>query len=214
MRSFKGLCLIIIGIYVIAQVISIIILLSGPRIVTVYRENYREINTVIKPYQTENTPIEVFEMRVKPNGFWDELLLTRDDENVLVDIFKMASGLVFAWYFFKQDYDNIFSNRSRDLFFAGLFLCTFNYITFGVGADHTRDFCSALFAPKKGDDTAEIYFKSQIKSNTITHDYWIYVWVPMILINFYKTFNRHHQGKPEEGWFGEDVLEENKKLIE
>ena len=199
----------IIGVYIIAQAISIIMLLSQPRIITVYREQIDDMNTVIKPYQTENIPLEVFEMKVKPNGFWDELLLMRDDENVLVDIFKMASGLMFAWYFFKLDYDNIFSKRSRNLFFAGLFLCTFNYITFGVGAEHTRDFCSALFAPKKG-DTAGIYFKSQIKSNTITHDYWVYVWVPMILINFYKTFNRHHEGKPEEGWFGEDVLEENK----
>ena len=211
MGSFKIFSLIIIGAYIIAQLFSIVMQSRGPRSVTIYKRNYQDTNAYVRGYSVENTKVEVFDIKVKPKGFWDWLLLTQDDDNVLVDLFKAASALLFAWYFYQLNYDNIFSKRSLNLFWAGLFLCVLNYITLGVGADHTRDFFRAISAAKSADRSDYYDFQSHLRANTITHDYWIYVWVPMILVNFYKAFNRRHEGKPEEGWFGEDqTLEENR----
>lgn len=202
MITFKSISLIIIGFYIFVQLFSIVPRLTGPQTITVYKENYQDTNAYIKGYKIVHSKIEVFDVKVRANDFWDRILLTHEDENLLVDFLKAASGLVFAWYIFKLNYDNLFSKKSFNLFWLGLFLSVMSYVAFDIGAAHTSDFYGDLYLTKGGDKLADYYFERGLKINTILHNYWMYLWVPMILINFYKTFKKHHEGEPELDWFG------------
>ncbi|BAU52354.1 hypothetical protein [Mucilaginibacter gotjawali] len=201
MVAFKYLSIIIIGFYVFAQLFSIVPQLKGPQTITVYKENNLDTTAYIKGYKTADTKVEVFDVKVTPNSFWDRLLLTHQDENIMVDILKAACGMAFAWYFFKLKYDNVFSKRSLNLFWLALSLCVMIFLALSIGQDHTSDFYCALFLAKGGDELTKYDFQRQLIRNTTQHDLWIYMWVPMIILNFYKAFKLHHEGKSEEEMF-------------
>ncbi len=98
-----------------------------------------------------------------PNGFWDRILLTDDDENILSDVFKIAAALVFALYIYDLSYDGIFSKKSFNLFWLTLFLWVLSYVAFSVGADHTKDFFTDLYMAKGGMDDLKYDFQSSLK---------------------------------------------------
>jgi len=127
-------------------------------------------------------------------------LLTQDDENVLADLLKIAAALVFARYVFDIDYDTLFSKRSFNLFCNGLLLCIVAHGAVIVGSHHTSDFYRDLYTAKGGDKSAMYDFQPRLRFDSFNHDYWLYMFVPLILLNFYKTFNKFHSGKPEEDW--------------
>ena len=154
-------------------------------------------------FKSASTKIEVFDVKVKPNDFWDRMLLTHEDENILTDIVKALAGLAFAWYIFKLEYDNVFSKRSFYFFWLALFLSVWTFLTLDIGAGHTSSFYEDLSAAKNHDKSNYDYeFERGLKTTAILHNYWLFVWVPMIIMNFYKTFKLRHEGKSDEELFG------------
>ena len=150
MGSFKFFTFIVIGAYIIAQLYSIAVQSTGTRTITVYKRNYSDSSAYIKGYTVEGAKMEVFDVKVKPASVWDWLLLTQDDENVLVDLFKIAAALVFARYIFEVDYDTLFSKRNFNLFWFGLFLCVMAHAGTIMGSHHTSDFYRDLYTAKGG----------------------------------------------------------------
>ncbi|MDR3695580.1 hypothetical protein [Mucilaginibacter sp.] len=164
--------------------------------ITVYRRDYNDTNAYITGYKTASPKIEVFDVKVKPNDFWDRMLLTHEDENILTDIVKALAGLAFAWYIFKLEYDNVFSKRSFIVFWLALSLSILTFLALDIGAGHTSSFYHDLSAAKNHDKSNYDYeFERGLKTTTLLHNYWMYLWVPMIIMNFYKTFKLRHEGE-------------------
>ena len=129
--------------------------LKEKQTITVYKRKYDDTNAYIKGYKTANVKVEVFDVNVKPHDCWDRLLLTHEDENILTDIVKVFAGLAFAWYIFKLEYENVFSNRSLNLFWLALFLSIVTVLTLDIGVTHTQYFYRDLFAAN--DSAASTY---------------------------------------------------------
>jgi hypothetical protein len=199
MTEFKILAYLSIGVYLVFQLISIIPQFSGPNTITVYKKNYRDSNTYIKGYKAEGVKFETFNVKVKPKDIWDRLLLTADDDNLLMDFVKMAASLVFAYYVYNLQYDNVFSNKSFWFFVGTLYTCFLCYAAFIFGIYHTMDFWKELYAAKGGSEQNSWDFELDTKTAIFRNNrFWFYYWIFFILTQLYKTFNKHEKGEPEE----------------
>ncbi len=200
MLTFKTFTFLFIGIYIAIQLFSIALQFSGAKIITVYKGNYPDSDAYISGYKTENGSIKKFDVRVKPKDVWDRLLLTHEDDNLLSDLFKIAASVAFAFYIYNLSYDNIFSKKSFNLFWLTLCFCVFNYCAYYWGTSYTRDFYSDLYKAHGGDIYVGHDFQSGPKFGVMIQGGWPYYVIIMILLNFYKVFNRRHEGKPDEDW--------------
>jgi hypothetical protein len=200
MTSFKFLTFVFIVVYVCVQLMSIIPQCSGAQTISVYKRNWKDSNTFVKGYKTENGTFEEFDVKVNPSDFWDRILLTHENDNILDAILKIAACFLLALYVYQLNYDNLFSKKSFTLFWLILFLYWLNFFTHSIGSDHTRDFFRNLYLAKGGDDSNQFDFQSGIVPRLIFHNWLFYSIIPLTLIQFYRTFKDHHEGKPEDSW--------------
>jgi len=202
MTSFKYLTYFVTGLYIFFELVSIIPQLSGPQTITVYKRTYTDSDAYIQGYKREPFSVEIFNIKVKPNGFWDRILLTDENENLLSDVLKVATAILFVFYIYNLRFDNIFSNKSFNIIWVTIFICVLSYMAYDIGADHTKDFFTKLYTSSGGKELTKYDFQRNSRIRIIDHNLWIYgYWIPFVIINLYKTFNKHHNGKPTDNWF-------------
>lgn len=199
MTEFKILTYITIGVYLIFQLISISPQFSGPKTITIYKRIYQDSNAYIKGYVAGGGKFETFNVKVKPNDFWDRLLLTADDDNLLIDFVKIAAGLAFVYYVYNLQYDNFFSKKSFWLFMLTLYICFLSYCAFTFGIYHTRDFWRELYIAKGGKERDSWDFDIGLATSMARNSrFWFFYWIFFIIMQLYKTFKDQYEGEPQD----------------
>lgn len=201
MQSFKILSCGVIGLYTIVQIFLIIPQLSGPKVITVYKEISRDSNAYIKGYKAESTHVDQFNVKVQPNSFWDRLLFTKEEDNLLYDFFKVAAGLTFCLYAFNLQYNNFFSKKSTILFGMALYAIVLGYAAFDIGLTHTLDFYRDLYIAKGGDRSGRYDFCIKPDRASSSIRFLFYYWIPTMIMYLYRGAKKHYEGKPEEDWY-------------
>ncbi|MDP9075860.1 MAG: hypothetical protein M3O71_00405 [Bacteroidota bacterium] len=201
MSMFKFVVFLCLGLFVLVQSFLLVPEFSGKKKITVYKRNYMDSNSYIRGYKSESAHIDVFNVKVNPKGFWDRLLLTNEEDgNLLVGFAKILFCLVFAFYMYNLEYENIFSTQSFNIFTATLFCCMLVYMVYYFGELHTRDFWRDFYQAHTGDDSNRFDFQLGLQDHsTFKNQLYLYV-VPSILLQLYKTFRNNHIGKPDEGF--------------
>ncbi len=182
----------IIGVFIIIQIFTIATKFSGTRVIVVKKEDYsKQIDTVTKD-SIQKVAVETFHFKVRPNTFWDKLLLIDDDDNLLSLLFKIICGLAVGWYIYRLQFDNIFSKRKLDFFWL---ICCFVWCVIlarDIGISHTRDFWIDRYLSKGGSkETSYEFFSNNIWV-------WSYYWYFFMAFYLYKSFVEHHTEKNAE----------------
>jgi hypothetical protein len=152
----KGGFFAIIGVYIIIQIFTIATEYSSPITILIKKENYRKeidsvthdsiVYDVYKQFKT----YEAFHVKVKAKTFWDKLLLTNEDGNLMSEIFKIATSLALARYIFRLQPENVFTGKSLTYFWLTALLFIGIPESYSIGAEHTRDFWRDYYISKGG----------------------------------------------------------------
>jgi hypothetical protein len=199
MMQFKAVALLIIAVSLIFGIYTIASQCSYPRTITVYKRSYTDSNKYLKGYKNVKGSVEKFDIKVTPVTFWDRILLTDEDDNLLSGMFKVLAGLICAYYFYNLSYDNIFSKKSFNLFWLTLLFGVFSYVAFGIGAGHTKDFFINLYLTKGGTDDIKYDFQSRLNMFDQIHDWEVYM-IFLCSLSLYRTFSNHYEGKEDASW--------------
>jgi len=145
---------------------------SSIRIIQVQKEIQEgEEKDFLKNYDIKNTPFEQFDVSVSPKTFWDYLLLTNEDNNLLSIILTIFASLCFAWYIFKLEPATFFEEKSFKWLIWSIFLIAFIFISMDSGVLHTSDFWGNINSIKSKADFWKYKFHVNTKTNLLIYAY-------------------------------------------
>ena len=172
------------------QAFTIVTEFSGTRLIVVKKEDYtKRIDSVTKD-SLQKTSFETYHFKVQPKSFWDKLLLTNEDGNLLSILFKIASALGAAWFIYNLQFDNLFSKKSFNTIWLTLFFAVGILEAYYFGASYTKDFWVDHYLSKVGNTQASYNFFGYSKIP------WSYYWYIMFAVWLYRSFVDHHNEKP------------------
>jgi len=142
MNTSKYSVLFFVLIFIGSQILLIANEFAATRIIEVRKEIYDgNEKDYLKGYEIVNAPFEQFDILVKPKSFWDYLLLTNKNGNLLSIILKIAAGCCVAWYVYKLDVNDILSlKHTKWIFWSFLLVIAAGWLVHSIGLDYTRDF--------------------------------------------------------------------------
>jgi hypothetical protein len=196
MRNYRFLPIAIILVFICVQIFLIADKFSGTRIIEVQKRDYRNVVTFSKSFRIKGTVVEDYNLKVQPKDFWDSMLLTNEDGNLLSILFKIAVSLSLIWYFFNLNYDNVFSKRSLNIVWMTLLLIGCTVLARYFGRSHTKDFWDNL-STSNGVSQEMRYMFDVPKYNVTFFNFFIPL---MILFNLYRYFVDHQAGKSDDIW--------------
>lgn len=115
------------------------------RIIEIQKEIYdNDEKEYLKGYNIVNVPFEQFDIKVEPKGFFDYLLLTNGNGNLLSIILEIAASCWLAWFIYRLKLDHIFLEYFRSLKWP-ILLLSISFLTDSYGLEYTRDFWKTIF---------------------------------------------------------------------
>jgi hypothetical protein len=119
------------------------------RIIEVRKEIYESNEKdYLKDYQIENAPFEKFDLRVQPKTFWDYILLTNKNGNLLSALLIIAFSGCFGWYVYRLNTANFLSPQDLKWLTSALLLIAVCYPAYIEGLFHTKDFWDSIYLKK------------------------------------------------------------------
>jgi hypothetical protein len=168
----KYLFILIILAFVVYQFYLIGDEFSSTRIIPIQKEIYdSNEKNYLKGYDIENVPYEQFDIKVSPKTFWDYLLLTNENGNLLATVFKIIASLSIAWYIFKLEPDNFFNENHFKWLIWCIGFIAFAFITMDSGYLHTNDFWKSIHYRKASTDIWGNDFYVNTKTNLMVYAY-------------------------------------------
>jgi hypothetical protein len=177
----KYLFILIILAFIGYQFYLIVNDFSSTRIIQVQKEIYEsKEKDYFKNYDIENAPFEQFDIKVSPKTFWDYLLLTNEDGNLLSIILTVMGSLCFAWYIFKLEPATLFDEKYFKWLILSIGFAAFVFIAADSGFWHTSYFWKNSIKDKTD------YWKHNFYINGKNH-LMFYAWGCVISMTFLRT---------------------------
>lgn len=197
MRNYRFFPIAIILVFICVQIFLIADKFSGSRIIEIQKRNYRGVVTFSKSFRVGGTVVEDYNLKVQSKDFWDNMLLTNEDGNLLSILFKITASVSLIWYLFNLNYDNVFSKRSLNIVWITLILifCTVS-AHYYFGRSHTKDFWDTMCT--SNGISQEMRYMFDVPKNNCTY---FNFFLPLImLLTIYRYFVDHRAGKLEDNW--------------
>jgi hypothetical protein len=152
------------------------------RTIEIQKEIYdNDEKEYLKGYDIVNVPFEQFDIKVQPKDFFDYLLLTNGNGNLLSIIFETVASCWLAWFIYRLEPDHIFIEYFKSLKWP-ILLLSISFLTHSYGLEYTRDFWKTIFVHRGKTD----FWKHDFYVNTKNH-YTQYAFILLFLGSFYQS---------------------------
>ncbi len=202
----KGAIFLVIAGFIVVSIFNIATEFSGPRTILIKKENsYKAIDSVthdslVYNYSKQFRTYEAFHVKVKAKTFWDKILLTNEDGNLMCELFKIALCVALAWYVYQLQLENIFSRKSFNIIWLSVMLFVGIIESLAIGADYTRYFWRDYFISKGGNELIGYDFFGD------TRIPWTYMWIIMPFGWLYRALKGKHEEKLKQEKKGNEGL--------
>jgi len=192
MLQYKIFAAIFLAVFLVVQLFLIKNEFAGTRAIEIKMKRYRDSTVYIKGYQPEGVPVDQFMIKVQPKSFWDYLLLTNTDGNLLTIFFKIAAATAFTWFVFNLSYSSLFSKKSFYIMGLTMALVGGILVAHSYGLSHTLQFWDKLYAANGGSHGSKFQLYVDDKYNLN------YYAIPVIFIlSLYRYFIAQHEKRSE-----------------
>jgi len=201
MNSSKKYLVIALVVFFIGHQVSIVATrFLDTRIIEVRKEIYEgNEKDYLKSYDIVDAPFEQFDLQVKPKSLLDYLLLTNKDGNLLSLLLEIAAALCIVWYFYKLEFDDIFTlKNAKWIQWSFLLAVSGLWLVQSIGLDHTGEFWTTInkiSSPVK-EESWKYRFYVETKYKPIPYILAFYIFIT--LVNNFSGYAKAATRKPQE----------------